>query len=375
MSISLSSDQARLLRLRAQRLLQPSDSATVADVVREMGGIQAQETQAAALAIGARGNGLVATDVEQARVQEKSVVRTWAMRGTLHLITSDDLNWLLPVLGPVFIASNRRRRAELGLDEDTCVRGIHIIREALASRGALTRAEIVEQLATHGMRIEGQARPHLLARAALEGVICFGPDHGNEPTYVLLSDWIDNGRRGHTLSEVEAYRELTRRYLHAYAPATPQDQAAWSGLPISNIRAAWQDIAEQLIEVKVADASAWILKTQAAWLAEPPAQGPVVRLLPAFDNYLLGYHKRDLAVSPQYARRINAGGGMIHPVLLVDGRIPGTWKSKRQKDHLDVIVEPFDQLPLEAQTKLEAEVSDIARFLDIHVVLHMVLNG
>src|SRR5205823_1421611 len=122
----------------------------------------------------------------------------WGQRGTLHLLATEDISWLLPILGPVFIAASQRRRMELGLDEDTCARGIRIMRDALARHGPLTRAELVEQLAISAIRIEGQARPHLLHRAALEGVICYGPDRGREPTYVLLSEWVE---QEHTLPE------------------------------------------------------------------------------------------------------------------------------------------------------------------------------
>src|SRR5207302_5118719 len=118
----------------------------------------------------------------------------------------------------------------LGLSEELCVRGMGMIRNVLASQGPLTRTELIERLATNGIHLEGQARPHLLARAALEGLICLGPDRGAEPTYVLLKDWIDQDHTGHSLSEDAAYAELTRRYLSAYGPATPGDQAAWSGL-------------------------------------------------------------------------------------------------------------------------------------------------
>src|SRR5207248_3232015 len=145
-------------------------------------GIQAQDANAAALAVRVRSTGLVAADVEHARVQERTIIRSWGMRGTLHLLATEDIGWLLPLLGPIFIAGDRRRREELGLDEDTCTRGMRIIRDVLATHGPLTRAEIVEQLATHGLRLEGQTRPHLLSRAALEGVICLGPDRGSEPT-------------------------------------------------------------------------------------------------------------------------------------------------------------------------------------------------
>ncbi len=374
MTISLTNDQVRLLRLRAQRLTsqQPGEATSVARVVKEMCGIQAQEAPAAALAVRARSAGLVAAHVEQARVQERSVVRTWGPRGTQHLLASDDLAWLLPLIGPVFVAGDRRRREELGLSEDLCARAIHIIHDVLADQGAMTRAEIFEHLATHGIHLEGQARPHLLFLPALEGMICLGPDRGAEPTYVLLDDWLSQKYRGQPLSEDEAYTELTRRYLGAYGPATLEDQAAWSGLPLSRTRAARQRIADQLMEVEVAGSPASMLKTRAIWLDELPIHAPSVRLLPRFDIYLLGYRNRDLAVPPQYAKRINAGGGIVHPTVLVDGRVAGIWKSKRLKNHLELLVEPFEQLVPAVYEGLEAETEDIARFLGVKATLQVI---
>jgi hypothetical protein len=371
MAISLSNDQVRLLRLRAQRLT-PGTRDTVpgvAGLVRELCGIQAQDARAAALALRVRGAGLLAADVERARAQERTIIRTWGQRGTLHLLATDDLGWLLPLFGPVFIAASGRRRAELGLDEDTCARGIRVMRDALASQGPLTRAELVEQLAVSGIRVEGQARPHLLFRAALEGVICLGPDRGTEPTYVLLDDWVGIG--GHSLSQETALAELALRYLEAYGPATAEDMAAWSGMPISGIRAAWRRIAGQLMEVETGGSAAWMLKTRAAWLDEPLVADRVVCLLPGFDIYLLGYQNRDLVAPRLYAKRVNAGGGIVRPTLLLDGLVAGTWKSQRKKNHLDVIVEPFDQLAPEVYPGLEAEVTDLARFLRVQTSLRV----
>jgi hypothetical protein len=373
-TISLTGDQVLLLRIHAQHLTprQPGVASSVASIVKDVCGIQAQDASAAALAVRVRSTGLIAADIEHARVQERSVVRTWGPRGTLHLLAADDLGWLLPLFGPVFIAGNRLRREELGLDEDICVRAICIIRDVLASQGPLTRAQIVEHLAVHGIHLEGQARPHLLFRAALEGVICLGPDYGSEPTYVLLNDWIDQEHKRQALSETVAHAELTRRYLKAYGPATPQDQATWSGMSISKTRAVWQLIAGELMEVKTGDQQAWMLKTDATRLDELSNHTRIVRLLPSFDTYLLGYQKRDLVVPPQYTKRINAGGGMLKPAVLADGRVIGTWKSKRQKNQLDIMLEPFNHLPSEVHPELEAEVIDIAHFLGIKTSLHLV---
>ncbi len=117
--------------------------------------------------------------------------------------------------------------------------------------------------------------------------------------------------------------------------------------------------------------SARMLKTYAKRLDEPPIPTPVVRLLPGFDTYLLGYKKRDLAVPPQHAKRINTGGGLLSPVLLVDGLAVGTWKTKQQKQHLEVILQPFDQLPPDLQPGLQAEIADLGRFLEVETALQV----
>jgi len=264
--------------------------------------VQAQDASAATLAVRVRSAGLTAADVEHARLGTRSVVRTWCMRGTLHLVATEDLGWLLTLLGPVFVEASRSRLTQLKLDEDTCAKGIRIIRNALAKQGPLIRHELARQLAPRGINTVGQAPIHLIGQAALQGIVCLGPDRGAKPTYVLIENWIGRQR---AMSPDAARAELAHRYLNAYGPAGPHDLAAWSGLTIREARTAWKFIVDQLIEVEVAGRPAWMLKTQAAWLDEPPARHPIVRLLPSFDTYLLGYSSRDLAVAP---RRAAAGG-------------------------------------------------------------------
>jgi len=241
----------------------------------------------------------------------------------------------------------------------------------LLGGGPLTRAELARQLAAMGIPSQGQAAPHLLGRAALEGRICYGPDRDGEPTYVLLKDWVDVG---HGLAGDAAQVELARRYLEAYAPAGPEDLAAWSGLALSEARAGFDVLAGQLIPVDMAGSPGWLLESQAAWLDQPPA-GSVVRLLPSFDAYLLGYRNRGLVVSAQHARRIHPGGGWLHPALLVDGRAAGTWKTRRKKNSLVVVVEPFESLSAEVMRGLEEEVQDLGHFLGLDATLSLAAPG
>jgi hypothetical protein len=341
---TLSATRLLSLRQRAQRLVRPPGEPALApvDVVRQLVGLQAQELRAAQLSMRARRGGSTAAEVERARLEERALVRTWCLRSTLHLIAAEDFGWLLGLLGPVFIAAGRRRKRELGWDEDTGRKGLRLLEGALARNGPLTRDEIREVLRAAGLPAEGQATIHLIAWAALEGWLCQGPERDSEPAFVLSRDWLGQGL---ALAHDEALAELARRYLRAYAPAGPEDLSAWSGLGKGEARQAWRLIQDELVEVASEGGPAWLLASQAGWLDEPPPTGPIVRLLPRFDTYLLGYASRDLVVEAEYARRVNAGGGIIHPVVLVDGRAVGLWKTERRREVLEVSLEPFRELP------------------------------
>jgi hypothetical protein len=198
-------------------------------------------------------------------------------------------------------------------------------------------------------------------RAALEGVLCCSADRGGgTDEFAFLDDRIE---RGPPLPPEAALEELTHRYLGAYAPATPEDCAAWSGLSMRDVRAGWHSIAHRLIEVEAGGKPAWMLDTQADWLDMRTPKSPVVRLLPRFDTYLLGYRGRELAVPSAYAKHVLPGGGILRPTVVVDGRVVGTWRLKRSKAAIEVTIEPFEQLTRTVHRSLDAEVAGIGRFL------------
>jgi hypothetical protein len=371
--ITLSDQQARRLRLRSQRLdRRRTRAAGVVETVRELCGVHAQLPSASALTVRPRTSGLLAADVERARVEERAVLRTWCMRGTFHLIATQDAAWLLALLGPVLISKGRRRHAELGLDEDTFARALRLIRRALDSDGPLTRPELAERLAAAGVEHSGQRIAHLVHRAGLEGMVCHGPDRGAQPTFVLLEDWTSGAavppRR---LDREVALGELALRYLAAYGPAGPRDLAWWSGLEVREARAAWSRVAGELTELEVSGEPSWLPASRTAWLADPDPKEPLVHLLPGFDVLMLGYRSRSLAVPDEHARAVWTGGGFIKPTLTVDGLVVATWSSTRRTRHLGVTVEPFDELPLRVHAGLQAEVADVGRFLGVTASLQL----
>ncbi len=331
-------------RLRAQGLLPPRARDAHA-AVRGAFAIQAQDTRASRLGVRARSEGLTAADVVRACCDERSLVRTWAMRGTLHMLCADDVRWVTALTGPVALRRGARRRAGLGLDDALCERILATLPGVLA-QGPLTRAAMVDALRARGLAIDpaGQAPAHVAALAAAAGVVCRGPEREDgEPTYVLLDDWVapEPAR-----DRDAALAELARRYRRAHGPADARDLAHWSGLPAADARRAWS-------------------------LAGPPPpprtrdDEPLpVRLLPAFDGVLLGHRDRTPLVRPADLPRL-VRAAWILPAVVAGGRVAGTWRAERRRGGLEVAVTPFGRLPRGAAGDLRREAADVGRFLGL----------
>jgi hypothetical protein len=340
MAVTLSERHIRLLRLKAQGL-GCRHAKVPEDVVRHSVAIQAQELRAARLGIRVRSDGLTDDGIERERVEGRSIVRTWCLRGTLQLVSANDIGWLLPLFGPVFIAKAARRFAQLGLVQKTAARGTAILSEVLAHEAPLTRDEAMARMeARSGTRLTGQARYHILRHAALTGVLCLGPDRDNEPTYIPLGL---PANAAPVPSLAAAARRLVDRYMNAYAPAQFEDIVAWSGLPVATLRPAWESAAPGFVWATAGKTTYALLKSQLVPLEDLEQPRPIVRLLPSFDGYLLGYRRRNLIAAPKAARSIQPGGGIMRPVLLVDGCAAGTWHLQLRGGNAQIEVSPFRQ--------------------------------
>jgi hypothetical protein len=357
------------MRARAQRLTRDTAlRARPPTILREVGGLQAQLWSAAMLGMRARSAGLRAGRVTRALNDERSIVRTWLMRGTLHVVAAEDVRWLLHLLGPVFAKAASARHTQLGLDDDLKTRGVASIREILLDAGALTRYELSDRLRSRRVVLDPktQAPIHLIAFAALQGILCLGPDRNDgESTYVLLDDWVP---KAPVPSRETALAELARRYFGAYGPATIADLSAWSGLPMSDARSAIAGARAGLAEVMVQGRLGFVLKQRLRLEAQPTK--PEVRLLPAFDTYLLAYRRRDLAVPLPLRRRLQRGGGWLHPAVVVNGRAVAAWSLRKSGSRGgQVTVERFAPISPPVRLGIQTEVDDIGRFLGLQLNL------
>jgi hypothetical protein len=291
------------------------------------------------------------------------VVRTWGPRGTLHLLPAADLDWMVPLFGQPAIKAESARQRELGLDASKLRRGVEVIVQAL-DQGPQERAALRRALAEAGLPYEGQATIHVIAQAGREGRLCYGEEHGKEPAFVLLEDWL--GRQTPSRAGEASLAELARRYLRAYAPAGERDLAAWSGIGARAARQALERIAGEMVQVEAAGGPALVLQEQLEWLyAEARRKGnaPALRLLPAFDTYLLGYQDRSLALEPRYSRRVNRGGGWIRPTMLVDGRVAGTWSHRKRGRRIEIELAAFEPLSKDVMQAFTGLGEAVKRFL------------
>jgi hypothetical protein len=351
----------RLARIGAQRLTDATrlgpDPAAIARAVCT---VQAQSFDAARHQLRVRSVGLKAIDVNRAFEEERSIVRTWLMRGTLHLCAADDLRWMLDVLGPAINRLGATRRMNLGVDDATCERGVAVIRTALA-HGPMARRALRDRLVSAGVLWEpvGQSLIHLLFHAATLGVICCGPRMGRDDSFVLLDDWVEpsDGPRGEA-----ALAELALRYLAANGPASVRDFASWSGLPSALTKAGMKAINAEIVELPGAIPGLWMLRATAV---EEPAKRPVVRLLGHFDTYLLGYRTREhLGDANAEEWIIQGGGGWIRPTVCVDGWIVGGWRLDARGRDFEITVRRFEPHSGRIETGIGREVAEISNFLE-----------
>ena len=361
--VCLSPEEVRRQRLHAQHLDVKAPVDRLAEVVRSLCGANAQARQAMMLSLRARIEGLEPADVNRA-LEEKRLVRTWAMRGTLHLVDPQDLNWIVPLLGPSLIKKGMRRRLELGLDEKKVVLGLKEVRDILRKEGSLTRSELVERLNERGVGIDpkSQAPYHLLARTALEGIVGIGPENdAGKQTFYLVADTDPIQKR---TSGDEWQAELARRYLSGYGPASLKDFSSWSGQSFSEAKRGWDILRENgtIMPVTVEGQVLWSLRPQGKHSERLAVSGMVVNLLPAFDPYILGYDDRRYLVPEAYRDGVYHGGQTV-PVVLVDGLAAGVWRYERSGKRLDLKIKPFKPFDHTIRRLVAEEAEDTGRFM------------
>jgi hypothetical protein len=307
-----------------------------AEVVRWLGALQAQDYHQSLWAIGSRLQKGTAEGIERA-ISERSLVRTWIMRGTIHYVPPEDVRWLLALVGPRLKVADERRREQIGLPKAHVARSATLLAAALAGDRRLTRPEVMQLLESEGIATGGGHGYHILWRLAQDGLICIGPMSERQQTFVLLDDWAPR-KPARDLSREESLAALAGRFATSRGPVTAHDLARWAGITVADARAGLL-AADGLVSEDIDGAEHWA----AAGEQRPTAAARRrTYLLAGFDEYMLGYKDRDAILDPGHAGKVAPGAnGVFRPMVVDGGRIVGTWARTTRARTLTITLRPF----------------------------------
>ena len=350
-------DRRRLtaLRMGAQRI-GASEFTTPLDTVRWMLALQGQDFAGVRWSVGLR-HADATDDGVAAALDAGEIVRSWPLRGTLHLVAAEDLGWMLRLTAPRMMVSAARRRASLGIAEADMQRARVAASDALAGRRVLTRDALLATIDAAGVSTGGQRGYHLLWYLAQTGTLVLGPTEGRQQTFALLDEWVPNPRR---LEGDEALGELALRYFRSHGPATDRDLARWAGLTLGDVRRGLATCGGRLTTLELGGTT-YHLASETLTLATPPTRAC---LLPGFDEYLLGYRDRTAALAPEHSEAIVPGGnGMFKPTMVVDGEVVGTWGRRLKAGEIVIEPVPFGRLSGRDREGLEEAAGEYGAFI------------
>ncbi len=349
------------MRLAAQRI--GTTGGTPLDVVSHMHALQGQDLGQSLWAVGARALGVTRSDV-RAAFDRAEFVRSWPMRGTLHVLRADTLRTLLSLTAGRTLRGLTRRARELGIDDALVGRARDLTIAALQGGRSLDRDGVFARWRDAGIDPTAGRGYHLLLHLSQQGLVAWGPTGRVGQELVLLDEWAPATEP--VPDHDEALRRTLVGYLRGRGPSTEADAAHWTKLPLGEVRrarAAAGDAIEDLGDGLLA-------------LADRPdpdlAQLTRAHLLPGFDEYLLGYADRRGHLAAEHAHRVVPGAnGMFLAMVVHRGRVVGTWRTTERTRDLRLTVTPFEPLSGAATRAVDAAAGHVGRFLELPVTLRV----
>ncbi|PJJ71990.1 winged helix DNA-binding protein [Diaminobutyricimonas aerilata] len=341
-------------RLRAQ-LLHPTSASDPVDAVRHLLALQGQDHGGVLLSAALRAPGS-STAAVSAALESGRLIRSWPLRGTLHLLSPDDVAWMLDLTGDREVRASATIHAQRGLDDAVLAAAERVILAELAG-GARTRPELFAALERAGIDPAGQRGYNILVWLALRQRLVVAAPSGKQQSFRAFEHAVPDPRR---LERDDALGELARRYFRGHGPATERDLAHWSGLPLTDVRRGIAVAGDTLTRLAIDDTE-YLIAPDVLDVVDP---APPVLLLPGFDEYLLGYADRSAALDPAHADAVVPGrNGMFRATVVRDGRVVALWRRRETRAGFTIEVEPLPGARQPASRALAASVDALGRAL------------
>ena len=368
--MKLNRKQAAVWRVHRQHLDQRARAGSMLAVASRLCGLHAQVMSSAELTLWTRVEGLDRRAVQRALWEERSLVKTWAMRGTLHLLPASELHlWHAALsISRRYLRPNAWRNY-FGITLEELDALTDAIATALEGR-ELTRKELVQHVgrltgsAALGAKLAENSRGTILKPAAFTGRLCFAQSLGQRVRFTHPATWLA-ARVAQKADPETTMVDITRRFLAAYGPATHRDLSRWwgGGGGVTAVRKRIAQLGGEVVEVSIDGTQAWMLSAHVRKLRDLPMKRSV-RLLPGFDQYVVAASHHASHLLPGNLRsRVYRPQGWISPVLLVNGFMQGVWRHEIKGSRIEVVIEPFVKAPAWVRRAAGEEAERLAEFL------------
>lgn len=350
-------DERTLLKLRLnnQQLIK-SQFDKPGDLVKWQGAVQAQDFFGSLWAINIRlSESLTEAEVEKA-ITEKTIVRSWPLRGTLHYCAPEDLRWMLKHFTPRVFARFKSILEKDGIDNAVRTKSKKIFEKILSGGNQMTRDEMYDALEKAKISTKGTRGLHLLGTAAQDGLICFGARQGKQHTFVLVDEWIPSTKS--MLAKDEAMAELARRYIRSHGPVVVEDFAWWAGLNKGESQAAFDSVAEEFETAIVHEKEFWFDPAS----AEAKPKSGKIYLLPTYDEYGIAYKNRDEFIDDD---EYNLVSGLFTSAVMMNGKIIGTWRRVLEKKSTEIEFKAFKKFSTAQKSTIRAEAKRYGKFIGL----------
>ena len=351
----MNKQEAIQIRMRNQQLLSPLYEKPE-DIVAWQGAMQAQDYNYFRWAIGIRQRTPQLVGLQEAFAKAE-LLRLHLLRCTVQVVSQTDIGWLLPLCKERNLRTLQSRHKSINLSfSESYFEEITIaLQELLAGNKSLPKKVIAEELASLGFLLDDKLLTSLLVRSEIEGLLCSGQMQGREATWALLSERVSTVC---SLTPDEALKQLAIKYFRSHSPASLEDFVWWSGLPKTQCKKALTLIATEVEEIKVEEETMYLYHNT----PNCSDYAGMVLLLPPYDEYLIGYKSRWVALEKKHTAKAHNNFGIFKPVILHEGRVVGNWKASIDKQAANLITELFAEKSKIKQQSLQEAINRFMEF-------------
>ena len=366
-------ETAARFTLVRQHLLERAPPDHAIDVVDDIMGLNAQGALNFQLSLWNRVSGLSHDFLPHALFEERSLVRSWLMRDTVHIIPASSLGLYRVALRRPLMSEWNRWTVRTGTKEspEAWEPLYPQVLERLEKR-PLTMNELLEEMGWSDKDAK-RILSRLVREMSLQGLLCHATSsgpwyHNRENAFARVDRWLPDSAE-EPPEEDESLGELARRYLRSFGPATVGDFSYWSGLRVRDSNPAFEAISGLTEEVSISGQRGkyLVLEEDADQLCGSRDLQSHVRLLPQFDALVMGHKDKTRFMDPSARSKVFLPRADVAATILLDGMVAGVWRMRKERNNWRLELSPFRNLGEEEEEAVEAEIDRLRIFTGFEI--------